>query len=305
MRYFVLRRLAGMAGALLVMSLIVFLLARALGDPVSLLLSEFATEADRATLTRELGLDRSLAVQYVTFLLDTLRGDLGNSVMGARQPVLGIIIDRLPASLGLASVALALSVFVGLPLGVAAAVWRGTWVDTGVRLVALVGQAVPLFWLGIVLMFVFGVQLGWLPTSGFGSARHFVLPAATMALFTLAAVARLTRVSMLEELDSEYVRLARIKGLPETTVILKHALSNSLVPVLTYMGAFFATMITGAVVIETVFGWPGIGRLAYEAILARDFPLMQGVVLVTTTLFMVANMLVDVTHTWIDPRVRR
>jgi len=304
-RYFVLRRLAEMAGALLVMSLIVFLLARALGDPVSLLLSEFATEADRAALTRELGLDRSLAVQYVMFLLDTLRGDLGNSVMGARQPVLGIIIDRLPASLGLASVALALSVLVGLPLGVAAAVWRGTWVDTGVRLVALLGQAVPLFWLGIVLMFVFGVQLGWLPTSGFGSARHFVLPAATMALFTLAAVARLTRVSMLEELDSEYVRLARIKGLPETTVILKHALSNSLVPVLTYMGAFFATMITGAVVIETVFGWPGIGRLAYEAILARDFPLMQGVVLVTTTLFMVANMLVDVTHAWIDPRVRR
>ena len=134
--------------------------------------------------------------------------------MGARQPVLGIIIDRLPASLGLASVALALSVLVGLPLGVAAAVWRGTWVDTGVRLVALLGQAVPLFSLGIVLMFVFGVQLGWLPTSGFGSARHFVLPAATMALFTLAAVARLTRVSMLEELDSEYVRLARIKGLP-------------------------------------------------------------------------------------------
>jgi len=304
-RYFVLRRLAEMAGALLVMSLIVFLLARALGNPVSLLLSEFATEADRAALTRELGLDRSLPVQYVTFLLDTLRGDLGNSVMGARQPVLGIIIDRLPASLGLASVALVLSVLVGLPLGVAAAVWRGTWVDTGVRLVALLGQAVPLFWLGIVLMFVFGVQLGWLPTSGFGSARHFVLPAATMALFTLAAVARLTRVSMLEALDSEYVRLARIKGLAETTVILKHALSNSLVPVLTYMGAFFATMITGAVVIETVFGWPGIGRLAYEAILARDYPLMQGVVLVTTTLFMVANMLVDVTHAWIDPRVRR
>lgn len=305
MRYFVLRRLAEMAGALLVMSLIVFLLARALGDPVSLLLSEFATEADRAALTRELGLDRSLPVQYATFLLDTLRGDLGNSVMGARQPVLGIILDRLPASLSLASVALVLSVLFGLPLGVAAAVWRGTWADTGVRLVALVGQAVPLFWLGIVLMFVFGVQLGWLPTSGYGSARHFVLPAATMALFTLAAVARLTRVSMLEALDSEYVRLARIKGLAESTVIFKHALSNSLVPVLTYMGAFFATMITGAVVIETVFGWPGVGRLAYEAILARDYPLMQGVVLVTTTLFMVANMLVDVTHAWIDPRVRR
>lgn len=305
MRYFVLRRLVEMAGALLVMSLVVFLLARALGDPVSLLLSEFATEADRAALIRELGLDRSLPVQYLTFLSDTLRGDLGNSVMGARQPVLGIILDRLPASLLLASVALVLSVVVGLPLGVAAAVRRGTWVDTGVRFVALLGQAVPLFWLGIVLMFVFGVQLGWLPTSGYGTARHFVLPAVTMAMFTLAAVARLTRVSMLEALDSEYVRLARIKGLPESAVIFKHALSNSLVPLLTYMGAFFATMITGAVVIETVFGWPGIGRLAYEAILARDYPLMQGVVLVTTALFMAANMLVDVTHAWIDPRVRR
>ena len=299
-----LRRLAEMAGALLVMSLIVFLLARALGDPVSLLLSEFATEADRAALTRELGLDRPLPVQYFKFLLDTLQGDLGNSVMGARQPVLGIILDRLPASLSLASVALVLAVLVGLPLGVAAAVWRGTWVDTAVRLVALVGQAVPLFWLGIVLMFLFGVQLGWLPTSGYGSARHFVLPAATMALFTLAAVARLTRVSMLEALDTEYVRLARIKGLSESAVTFKHALPNSLVPVLTYMGAFFATMITGAVVIETVFGWPGIGRLAYEAILSRDYPLMQGVVLVTTTLFIVANLLVDLTHAWIDPRVR-
>ena len=305
MRYFLLRRLAEMVLALVVMSLIVFLLARALGDPVSLLLSEFATEADRAALTRELGLDRALPVQYFTFLLDTLRGDLGNSVMGARQPVLGIILDRLPASLWLATVALVLSVVMGLPLGVAAAVRRGTWVDIGVRLVALVGQAVPIFWLGIVLMFVFGVQLGWMPTSGYGTARHFVLPATTMGLFTLAAVARLTRVSMLEALDSEYVRFARIKGLAERAVIFKHALSNSLVPVLTYMGAFFATMITGAVVIETVFGWPGIGRLAYEAILARDYPLLQGVVLVTTALFMVANMLVDVAHAWIDPRVRR
>jgi peptide/nickel transport system permease protein len=220
-RYFLLRRLAEMALALVVMSLIVFLLARALGDPVSLLLSEFATEADRQALTRELGLDRALPVQYFTFLLDTLRGDLGNSVMGARQPVLNIILDRLPASLWLATVALVLSVIVGLPLGVVAAVRRGTWVDAAVRLVALVGQAVPIFWLGIVLMFVFGVQLGWLPTSGYGSARHFILPATTMGLFTLAAVARLTRVSMLEALDSEYVRLARIKGLTERAVIFQ------------------------------------------------------------------------------------
>lgn len=294
-----------MIGALLAMSLIVFVLSRALGDPATLMLSDYATEADREALRAELGLDRSWPVQYLSFVGHAAIGDLGRSIGGAREPVMKIIMARLPASLKLAGVALVLSLVVGIPLGVLAATRYETWIDTATRTFALLGQAVPVFWLGIVLIFVFSVELRWLPTSGYGSAAHFVLPAITMALFTIAAVARLTRIGMLEALDSEYVRLARMKGLPESTVVLKHALANSLVPVLTYMGAFFATMVTGAVVIETVFGWPGIGRLAYEAIVDRDYPLMQGVVLVMTALFMLANLAVDLLHAWIDPRVRR
>jgi peptide/nickel transport system permease protein len=291
--------------ALIAMSLIVFALGRALGDPVSLMLSDYATDADREALTIELGLDRSLPEQYATFLWNALHGDLGNSVTGAREPVMQMILARLPASLQLAAAALILSVLIGIPLGVFAATARDTWIDTLVRTIALLGQAIPVFWLGIMLIFVFSVQLRWLPTSGYGDVSNFVLPAITMALFTIAAVARLTRISMLDALDSEFVKLARMKGLAESVVIWKHALSNSLVPVLTYMGAFFATMVTGAVVIETVFGWPGIGRLAYEAIIDRDYPLMQAVVLVMTALFMLANMVVDLGHAWIDPRLRR
>ncbi|MGD2166672.1 MAG: ABC transporter permease [Gammaproteobacteria bacterium] len=305
MRSYVLRRLLEMFVALIAMSLIVFALGRALGDPVSLMLSDYATDADREALTIELGLDRSLPEQYATFLWNALHGDLGNSVTGAREPVMQMILARLPASLQLAAAALILSVLIGIPLGVFAATARDTWIDTLVRTIALLGQAIPVFWLGIMLIFVFSVQLRWLPTSGYGDVSNFVLPAITMALFTIAAVARLTRISMLDALDSEFVKLARMKGLAESVVIWKHALSNSLVPVLTYMGAFFATMVTGAVVIETVFGWPGIGRLAYEAIIDRDYPLMQAVVLVMTALFMLANMVVDLGHAWIDPRLRR
>lgn len=305
MRFYVLRRLLEMFAALIAMSLIVFALGRALGDPVTLMLSDYATEADRQALTIELGLDRSLPEQYATFLWNALQGDLGNSITGAREPVMQMIVTRLPASLQLAATALILSLLIGIPLGVVAAVSRDTWIDIVARTVALLGQAIPVFWLGIMLIFVFSVQLRWLPTSGYGGISNFVLPAITMALFTIAAVARLTRISMLEALDSEYVKLARIKGLAESVVIWKHALSNSLVPVLTFMGAFFATMVTGAVVIETVFGWPGIGRLAYEAIIDRDYPLMQAVVLVMTAIFMLANMTVDLVHAWIDPRLRR
>lgn len=300
-----LRRVAEMALALLVMSLIVFMLGRALGDPVALMLSDFATEEDRRQLREDLGLDRPLPVQYLTFAGNALRGDLGRSVAGDRRPVIEIIASRLPASLQLAGVALLLSLAAGIPLGILAAVRRGTWVDTVARVFALLGQSVPVFWIGIVLIFVFGVRLRWLPTSGYGGIENFILPAVTMALFTVAAVTRLTRVGMIEALDSDYVRLARMKGLSETRVIWKHALSNSILPVVTYLGAFLATMITGAVVVETIFGWPGIGRLAYEAILERDYPLMQAVVLVMTSLFIILNLIADLLHLLIDPRLRR
>ena len=189
-------------------------------------------------------------------------------------------------------------------LGVIAAVTRGTFVDVFVRLIALIGQSVPSFWLGIVLIYLFSVYWRLLPTSGVGTWKHYVLPATTLGLFTLAAVTRLVRASMIEALGSEYVKLARIKGVSEATVVLRHALGNSLIPVVTFMGTFFATMITGAVVVETVFAWPGIGRLAYEAILSRDFPVIQTVVLLITAFFIFANFCVDMLYLAIDPRMR-
>jgi peptide/nickel transport system permease protein len=290
--------------ALFLMSVIVFLLGRLSGDPVSMLLSQYSTEEDRVRITEQLGLNKPVLEQYGIFIFNALKGDLGKSVAGDNRPALTLILERFPASLKLALVALIISILIGIPLGVLSAVKRGSFLDAFARLLALLGQSLPAFWLGIVLMYFFSVKLRLLPTSGYGGIRHFILPAATMGLFTVAAVTRLTRSSMLEVLDSEYIKLARIKGVSEVIVIWKHALRNSLMPVITFMGTFFATMITGAVVIETVFSWPGIGRLAYESILNRDFPVMQGVILFMTTLYILANLIVDILYAWIDPRIR-
>jgi peptide/nickel transport system permease protein len=290
--------------ALLMMSLVIFFLSRLTGDPVALLLGDGATEADKIQLTRDLGLDQSIVVQYLTFLGNALTGDFGRSVTAGNQPALQLILSRLPASLSLAGVALTFTMLLGILFGVMAALRHNTVVDFAARLIALVGQSVPSFWLGIVLMYIFAVQLRWLPTSGYGQWQHYILPAATLGLFTLAAITRLVRTSMLEALGSEYIKLARVKGLSEGVVVWKHALANSLIPVVTFMGTFFAVMITGAVIVETVFSWPGIGRLAYESILSRDFPVVQAVVLVITSLFIIANLLVDILYVIIDPRMR-
>lgn len=297
-------RLIEACAALILMSLLVFFLSRVIGDPVALLLADGATEEDRQLLIRQLGLDRSLWHQYVTFLTNALTGDFGRSTAAGRDDALHLVLTRLPASLSLAGVALLFTVITGVILGVIASVTRGTPVDILVRMVALLGQSVPSFWLGIMMIYLFSVKLGWLPTSGFGGPLHYVMPALTLGLFTLAAVTRLVRASMLEALGSEYVKLARIKGISETAVVLRHALGNSLIPVVTFMGTFFATMITGAVVVETVFAWPGIGRLAFESILARDFPVIQTVVLVITAFFILANLIVDLLYLAIDPRMR-
>lgn len=301
---FISKRFGEMAVALLLMSVVVFLLGRMTGDPVALLLSDYSTPQDRARVERELGLDQPLVEQYGAFIVNVFKGELGNSIMGDQSPAAELILERFPASLQLAGVALLISFLIGVPLGVVAATHRGKTLDFAARLVALIGQSVPIFWLGIMLMYLFSVRLHLLPTSGYGTAAHFVLPAATMSLFTIAAVTRLVRASMVDILNAEYIKLARIKGLPESVVIWKHALRNSLIPVLTFMGSFFANMITGAVVIETVFVWPGIGRLAYEAILNRDFPVIQAVVLFMTALFIGANLVVDLLYAWVDPRIR-
>jgi peptide/nickel transport system permease protein len=300
----VLSRLGEALVSLLLMSIVVFMLARLTGDPVAVLLGDGATQADKTALVAELGLDRSLPEQYLIFLGHAVQGNLGASIMGDRSPALQLVLERLPYSLLLASVSLVIALGIGIPLGVAAAVHRGRPVDASARVVALLGQSIPPFWLGLVLIYVFAVQLGWFRSSGFGGLDHIVLPAVTMALFSLAAIVRLIRGSMIEGLTSEYVKLARAKGLPESAVIWRHAFRNSVFPVVTFMGSFFATMITGAVVIETVFAWPGVGRLALDSILRRDFAVIQAVVLVITTLYIAMNLLVDIIYALLDPRVR-
>jgi peptide/nickel transport system permease protein len=289
---------------LLLVSVIVFILGRLTGDPVALLLTEYSTEEDRIRLTRQLGLDKPLPEQYAIFIGNALRGDLGRSIRGERAPALELILERLPATVQLAVTAVLISFFIGLPLGVMAAVKKGSFLDTAVRILALIGQAAPVFWLGIVAMYVFSVQLALLPTSGYGEPKQFVLPVFTMSCFMVAAFLRLTRSGMLEALESEYVKLARIKGVSETVVIWKHALRNSLIPVVTYMGTIFGRMVTGTVVIETIFAWPGIGRLAFEAVMLRDFPVLQAVVLFMASAFLSINLIVDILYAYIDPRIR-
>lgn len=290
---------------LLLMGAIIFFLGRVTGDPVAMLLADSATEADRQAMIAELGLDKSLFEQFVTFVTNALQGNFGQSVSAGREDALHVVLERVPASLSLAAVALGFTLLVGIALGVIASISRGSALDVLVRLVALLGQSVPSFWLGIVLIYLVSVHWRLLPTSGFGTWQHYVLPATTLGLFTLAAITRLVRASMLEALASDYVKLARVKGVSETVVVLRHALGNSLIPVVTFMGTFFATMITGAIVVETVFAWPGIGRLAYEAILARDFPVVQTTVLLITAFFILANFVVDMLYLAIDPRMRK
>jgi len=302
-RYIVRRLLQGLVTLFLV-SIIVFILGRLTGDPVALLLSEFSTFEDQERLTRQLGLDKPLPEQYAIFLWNAVRGDLGRSIRGDRAPALNLILERLPATVQLASISVLLSFLIGLLLGVLAATKRGSLVDTLSRVLALLGQATPVFWLGIVAMYVFSVELKLLPTSGYGTPKQFVLPVFALSAFTVAAFLRLTRSGMLEALESEYVKLARIKGLSETTVVWKHALRNSLIPVITYLGTVFGRMVTGTVVVETVFAWPGVGRLAFDAVMLRDFPVLQAVVLFMATAFIGVNLAVDVLYAYIDPRIR-
>jgi len=304
MQRFIVRRLLQGLITLFLVSVIVFILGRLTGDPVALLLSEFSTFEDQERLTRQLGLDKPLPEQYAIFVWNALHGDLGRSIRGDRTAALELVVKRLPATLQLASISASLSFLIGLPLGVLAALKRGSFVDSISRVLALLGQATPVFWLGIVAMYVFSVQLGWLPTSGYGTPKQFVLPVAALSAFMVAAFLRLTRSGMLEALDSEYVKLARIKGLSETTVVWKHALRNSLIPVITYLGTVFGRMVTGTVVVETVFAWPGIGRLAFDAVMLRDFPVLQAVVLFMATAFLAINLVVDIAYAYVDPRIR-
>ena len=300
---FLLSRLLQTVIALLLLTILIFVMSRIVGNPLDIMLPADAPPEARETLIKVMGLDRPLHAQYVTYMGQLLQGDFGNSVR-SRASVAELILARLPASISLALVAIVFTIIMAFPLGVLAAIKRGTVLDISARLVALLGQALPAFWVGILLVELFAVRLDLLPASGRESLSSYILPAFTMSLFVTAGMTRLVRNGMLEVLDSEFVRFARSTGVPERTIIWKHALRNALIPVLGFGGVYFAIFITMAIVVEVVFAWPGIGRLAYNAIILRDYPIMQGVILVSGAIVIGVNFVVDVLYALADPRIR-
>jgi len=300
---FVLVRFLQSLLALLFLSILVFILGRVTGDPTYLLVAADATEEQRLQVREALGLDQPLYVQYGVYAGGLLRGDMGTSVR-SKEKVSKLIADRVPASAALGAAAMILVLGVGVPLGVIAAARRGTYVDTFARTIALFGQSMPAFLVGIVLIEVFAVNLSLLPTSGTGGIDHLILPAVTLSQFVLAGVVRLLRASMLEVLDADYVNVARAKGLSEIQLIWRHAFRNALIPLVTFAGLQLSILLTMAIVVEVIFAWPGVGRLTYEAIVFRDYPVLQGVVLLTAAVVMVMSFFVDVAYGIIDPRIR-
>ena len=300
---FAVRRFAYSMLSLVLLSVTIFLLVRVAGDPTSLLLEPGASQADIDQLREELGLDRSLWVQYWAFMTNVLQGNLGQSFY-YRTSVLDLYLSRLPYSLLLAAAAMVFSLVIGIPSGILAAVRVGRFWDKAGKVFALLGLSLPSFWVGLIMILFFSVYLGWLPSSGSGGVLHILMPAFALGWYFAAAHMRLTRSSMLEVLGSEYIKLARLKGLPQSLVIAKHAFKNALIPVLTLAGINLVLMINVAVVVETVFAWPGVGRLLYEGISFRDFPVVQGVVIMSGTMIVMVNLLVDVVYGVIDPRIR-
>ena len=303
MKKFIARRLAYSMISLILLSLTIFLFVRLTGDPTVLLVEPGASREDMAMVRAQLGLDAPLIVQYGNFVVSILRGDFGKSFY-YRTPVLELYLSRLPSSLILAFAAMVFSLLIGIPSGILAAVSVGKFWDNAGKVFALLGLSMPQFWVGLLLILFFSVYLGWLPSSGSGTVWHLVMPAFALGWFFAAAHMRITRSSMLEVLGSEYVKLARLKGLPEKRVIVKHALKNALIPVLTLAGINLVLMVNVAVVVETVFAWPGIGRLLYEGIAFRDFPVVQATVLLGGAMIVVVNLVVDILYAVIDPRIR-
>ena len=303
MKKFILKRLGYALISLFLLSLTIFMFVRVTGDPTTLLVEPGASRADIDALRSQLGLDRPIWVQYASFMASLVRGDFGRSFY-YRTPVMELYLSRLPNSLMLAVAAMAFSLIIGIPSGILAAVRVGGMWDRGGKVFALMGLSMPQFWVGLLMILFFSVYLGWLPSSGSGTPLHVLMPAFALGWYFAAAHMRMTRSSMLEVLGSEYVKLARLKGLPEALVIAKHAFKNALIPVLTLAGINLVLMINVAVVVETVFAWPGVGRLLYEGIAFRDFPVVQATVILGGTMIVVANLVIDVLYAWIDPRIR-
>ena len=304
MQRYILRRALQSLLAIWVMSLIVFAMARLSGNALDVMLPMEATQEDYDRLAKYWGLDKPLHVQYGVFITRAIQGDFGMSWKWPGRSAMGLVMERLPATLQLAGFALIVSALIALPIGVLSAVKKDTVWDTTGKIIALLGQSLPGFWLGIVLMWIFAVHLGWFPTSGRGGLQYMVLPAIALGWFQVAAIMRLVRSSMLEVLDSEFVKLTRIKGLAEWKVVWKHCLRNAAIAPLTFFAIIAGVLLTGSVVTETVFAWPGTGMLAIDAVRARDYQVVQAVVILFSVIFILTNLLVDILYAYLDPRIR-
>ena len=289
--------------SLLVLLSVVFFSVHLTGDPVNAILGPYATEEQAEMLRAHYGLDKPLIIQFGAYLGRLAQGDMGRSISSGRQ-VSDLIAQRIPASLQLVTAAMVIAMIIALPLGVYSAVRRGKSIDLLARSFALLGQSIPAFFQALLMIMVFALWLNVLPTSGRGDFRHLIMPAIVLGTGMAAGILRLTRSAMLAILDSEYVKLARLKGVSERSVIWKHAFRNALIPVMTYAAVLLATLVAGSIVTETVFAWPGLGRLVVDAVIQRDFPMVQGVVLFIGAVVLLTNLLVDILYTVLDPRVR-
>lgn len=303
LRYLVRRLLLTLPVLLGVATLVFSLIHLVPGDPAQAMLGDGASAQDIAELRVNLGLDRPLLEQYVTFLRHAITGDLGRSFRTG-QPVTTMIVERIPATAELAVAAMIVAILIAIPLGVVAAVWRGTAADYGAMTFALAGVSIPNFWLGPLLAIVFAVELGWLPVSGRGTLAHLILPAVSLGLALAAILARMTRASLLEELRELYVRAARARGASRVAAITAHALRNSMIPLLTIVALQFGAVLTGAVITETIFAWPGIGRLLIQSIGFRDYPMVQGCILLIAVTYVTVNLVTDLMYGVLDPRIR-
>ena len=303
LRYFVRRVLLAVPVLLGVATLVFSLIHLVPGDPAQAMMGDGASPQDVAELRKSLGLDQPLLTQYRAFLGNALKGDLGKSFRTG-QPVTAMIVERIPATAELAVAAMLIAILIAIPLGVIAAVWRGTAVDYGAMTFALAGVSIPNFWLGPLLAIIFAVELGWLPVSGRGTAGHLVLPAISLGLALAAILARMTRASLLDELGELYVRAARARGVSATAAVGRHALRNSMVPLLTIIALQFGAVLTGAVITETIFAWPGIGRLLIQSIGFRDYPMVQGCILLIAVTYVSVNLITDLMYGVLDPRIR-
>ncbi len=302
MKYLLSRILLFLPAFLGAVTLIFFLIHLIPGDPVEVMLGETASPADKEILRQELGLDQPLLVQYLRFLSGLASGDLGDS-LSQQGRVMDLILRRLPATLELTLAAMGIALMIALPLGIVAAVKRQTWMDHTSLLFSLLGLSIPNFWLGPLLIIVFSIELGWFPVSGRGGLSHLILPSITLGTAMAAVLTRITRSSLLEVIQEDYIKTARGKGLSEWSVWLKHALRNSLLSVITIVGLQFGSLLAGAIITETIFTWPGLGRLTIHAIQTRDYPLAQGCIMLISVSYLVVNLATDLLYKFADPRI--